>query len=357
MNIVDATKSYEKWLAAKTPLVRADLKAKHDLMHKSAFGFLRATYYRWVQQFPEHCAGAAGAPQTLCVGDLHLENFGTWRDGEARLVWGANDFDEAATLAYANDLVRLATSALIAIDDGSLSTGARHACGEILAGYSSTLAAAEARPFVLEEGNRTLREIAMSDRHSPRKFWKRLQSEDDVEPPPEAKALLLKCLPEGGPEVAFKRRTAGAGSLGLPRFAALRFLDRSLVAREAKGRAPSALSWAGKAPDERGTYATLLQRAIRPHDPFLVVTHGWIVRRLAPHCERIALTDIDNAAGRRDVLNAMGAETANIHRGTRGATARIRAHLGAQKDGWLHDAARRMADAVHGDWKAWRRRG
>jgi len=31
----------------------------------------------------------------LAVGDLHVENFGTWRDAEGRLIWGVNDFDES----------------------------------------------------------------------------------------------------------------------------------------------------------------------------------------------------------------------------------------------------------------------
>jgi hypothetical protein len=47
----------------------------------------------------------------MAVGDLHLENFGIWRDAEGRLVWGVNDFDEAHPMAFTNDLVRLAVSA------------------------------------------------------------------------------------------------------------------------------------------------------------------------------------------------------------------------------------------------------
>ena len=50
----------------------------------------------------------------LAVGDLHVENFGTWRDIEGRLVWGINDFDEVWRLPYTNDLIRLSTSALMA---------------------------------------------------------------------------------------------------------------------------------------------------------------------------------------------------------------------------------------------------
>ena len=53
-------------------------------------------------------------PQILSVGDLHVENFGTWRDSDGRLIWGINDFDEAAVYPYTMDLVRLATSAVLA---------------------------------------------------------------------------------------------------------------------------------------------------------------------------------------------------------------------------------------------------
>ena len=56
----------------------------------------------------------------LAVGDMHVENFGTWRDAEGRLVWGVNDFDEAAKMPYTIDLVRLAASAMLAGGAGHL---------------------------------------------------------------------------------------------------------------------------------------------------------------------------------------------------------------------------------------------
>src|SRR5271154_4595343 len=115
MDIVEATKSYEAWLARAGPGVRPDLKLKHKLMRKSALSLLRGTYYRWLGLWPKICPKLADGPRVLSVGDLHLENFGTWRDGEGRLVWGINDFDEAHACAYANDLVRLAASVLVAI--------------------------------------------------------------------------------------------------------------------------------------------------------------------------------------------------------------------------------------------------
>src|SRR5437763_988786 len=101
MNIHDATSQYEQWLTKYTPLIQADLDTKHQQMAADAFSFLRATYYRWTQIWPEVCEDLAQAPGALSVGDLHIENFGTWRDREGRLCWGVNDFDEASILSYA----------------------------------------------------------------------------------------------------------------------------------------------------------------------------------------------------------------------------------------------------------------
>lgn len=52
------------------------------------FVFLRATYWRWCEIIFDICPELATAPEVLAIGDTHLENFGTWRDAEGRLVWG-----------------------------------------------------------------------------------------------------------------------------------------------------------------------------------------------------------------------------------------------------------------------------
>src|SRR5580692_480965 len=115
MKIHRATEKYEAWLGERIPLVHADLKRKHALMKEGAFPFMRATFYRWAQTWPDVSPETFKAPVALAVGDLHVENFGTWRDVEGRLIWGINDFDELAWMPYTCDLVRLATSALLEI--------------------------------------------------------------------------------------------------------------------------------------------------------------------------------------------------------------------------------------------------
>src|SRR6516162_2458538 len=114
MKIKSSTRAYEAWLGERIPLIPKDLKTKHERMRQSVFAFLRATFYRWIELWPEVCSELSMAPSVLAVGDLHIENFGTWRDAEGRLIWGVNDFDETVTLPYTQDLVRLATSALLA---------------------------------------------------------------------------------------------------------------------------------------------------------------------------------------------------------------------------------------------------
>ena len=55
-------------------------------MRESPFVFLRATFYWWIQRRQSLGGQVADAPRSLAVGDLHVENFGTWRDAEGRLA-------------------------------------------------------------------------------------------------------------------------------------------------------------------------------------------------------------------------------------------------------------------------------
>src|SRR3954452_13875919 len=116
MDTVAATRAYESWLAGLVPLHEPDLDHKHQQMAHPTdpFPFFRGTYYLWVRRWAGAAGGLADAPAVLAVGDLHLENYGTWRDADGRLCWGINDFDEADRLPYTNDLVRLAASVRIA---------------------------------------------------------------------------------------------------------------------------------------------------------------------------------------------------------------------------------------------------
>src|SRR5215469_6253106 len=167
MDARESTRRYESWLAREVPLVRADLELKHRRMAETPFFFLRATFYRWAQQWCEECPELAAAPAVLAVGDLHVENFGTWRDSEGRLAWGVNDFDEAYPMPYTIDLVRLAASALLAIREERLRLGAGEACSALLDGYSRAVDGDGGQGFVLEEKHGALRDMALGEERDP----------------------------------------------------------------------------------------------------------------------------------------------------------------------------------------------
>src|ERR1700761_4704389 len=160
LNVKVATKAYESFLREKLPAIESDLETKHKQMSAALFPFLRSTFYRFATLFREVCPDLAQGPEVLAVGDLHVENFGTWRDTEGRLIWGINDVDEAQSIPYAIDLVRLAASALLAMQEAKLVMSPEDMCGCILTGYSEMLEKG-GRPFVLEEEHGWLRALAL----------------------------------------------------------------------------------------------------------------------------------------------------------------------------------------------------
>src|SRR5258707_2317324 len=159
MNVFKATADFEDWLAKRLPVIRQDMALKHQHMAEAAFPFFRATFYRWLQHWPEVCGDLAKAQTVLAVGDLHVENFGTWRDEEGRLIWGVNDLDEAWPAPYALDLVRLTTSAYLAISSEHLSLTRRAAAEAIEEGYRDALAAG-GKAFGLAQHNQRRRLLA-----------------------------------------------------------------------------------------------------------------------------------------------------------------------------------------------------
>jgi hypothetical protein len=355
MTIVAATRAYEAWAGRHIDLVAADLQRKHQAMAAAPFPFLRATFYRWVALWQEACPELTQAPHLVAVGDLHVENFGTWRDAEGRLAWGINDFDEAFPMPYTIDLVRLATSAILAKGGASLTTGAAESCAQILAGYRTQLRAGTGRAFVLEEANPLLRAMALGEERDPARFWAKLTRLRAHAAPRAVRKLLIKHLPDGCADVRIVHRTAGLGSLGRPRFVAIGQAGGGLVAREAKAMLPSAYGFATNSTDDRLYLAGAVARAVRAHDPFYGMRKGWVLRRLAPHCTRIELGDFPQARDERYLLYAMGCETANVHLGSGAAIAAVRADLKRRGPHWLLAAAERMAAATTADWKAWRR--
>lgn len=357
-SIVAASSDLERWAGRQVSLIQSDVALKHKNMAAAVFPFLRATFYRWAQLWPLVCSELAKAPQVLIVGDLHVENYGTWRDAEGRLVWGVNDFDEAWPGAYTVDLVRLVTSSYLAIHDQHLTVSRKQAREAIESGYRDSIGKGGC-PYVLAEKHNWLRQVATNKLRDPVRFWKKIETcpEFRGKLPKHVIEMLHGCMPLKEPTFEMKTRLAGLGSLGHPRVLALSQWHGAHIVREAKALTRSAWVWATKG---RAESAPLLQEqiinnAVRIPDPHMHFRDGWVVRRLAPDCCHIELSSLPADHDEERLLYAMGWETANIHLGTQERLKALKKDLGERRGRWLHKAAKAMAETTRKDWKQWRK--
>lgn len=359
-DFADATRSYEAWMAerldlrAATPRQRLRfekaLALKRETIARSDVAFLRGTFYWWLERWEELDARIRNAPRLLAVGDLHLENFGVWRDEEGRLVWGINDVDEAHELPFTNDLVRLMTSIWLAIDDGALEIEHDRAADELVGNYRKALKG-EGAPFVLESDHQWLRKLALVSVEDGQKFWDELRAlDDDLDVEPDAADLLRQQLRRGAEVERIVHRAAGVGSLGRPRYVALAQWQGSLIAREAKAALPSAAHWRAQ------TYAepsqaprALLRKAKRAPDAALHLDKGWVVRRLSPESRKLELDEVAEHGRAARLVRAMGIELANLHLGTAQNPLALRRYLRVMPKDWLAETAQRMARAIAKD--------
>ena len=344
---------YDAWLATQCDVVKKDIDTKHHRMKKNPFIFLRATYFRWAKTIPLLCRNLMDAPRVLAVGDMHLENFGTWRDADGRLVWGVNDFDEAAVMPYPLDLVRLAASIRLA---PKLDVGNAAAAAALLKGYREGLD--QPQPALLHEGETWLRPYAERPDDKPEKFWKEVAEYPKAKPPPKIAKRLIASLPKDIESVRFCSRVAGGGSLGRPRYVAVAFWRGGHVLREAKALVPSAWTWAhdNKSGDRSHAshFLEIANGRYRAPDPFLDVHNKFIFRRLAADSRKIELGPDAGAKLKAELFRAMGFDPASIHAaGSRGAAA-LRADLKKRPRGWLNAAAKTTVAAVKRDYEEWR---
>jgi hypothetical protein len=355
MDILKATRDFERWLAKQIPLVRRDVALKHAHMAESPFAFFRATFYRWLQLWHAHCVDVASAPKVLAVGDLHIENFGTWRDQEGRLIWGVNDLDEVWPGPYTLDLIRLSTSAYLAISGEHLGLTKREAAEAIEEGYRDALNHG-GQAFILAEHHQWLRLMALSKLRDPVHFWAKMTRNPPytAKPPAEVRRLLEASFPNPHPEYVLKRRIAGLGSLGHPRILALSSWKGAYVAREAKAIRTSAWAWYGGDSAVNLYGPKLVQSAIRVQDPCVRFHGHWLVRRLAPDCSRIEIASLPAERDEARLLYCMGWETANMHFASGRAIPQVKRDLGVRRGRWLHKAAKAMLKATMADWKDWR---
>jgi uncharacterized protein (DUF2252 family) len=353
-DVVGFTAGYEAWLGGQMPMVQSDLRAKHAEMAGSVLRFLRGTYYLWLRRMADLLPDLLDRPAVPLVGDLHIENFGTWRDRDGVRRWGVNDLDELGRGGYPVDLVRLATSAALA-PGIAISTG--HLC-RLLLEHWRRATPGRATDIDTEAAGHLRSLVPVAE--STGEFYAALHRHPAADPTPlpaQVRAVVSDSV-DGGWRPTWHARRAGTGSLGHPRLVAVgRDEAGRWQAREVKLLGPPTVAWL-RAQDQAvpwpaadpHLYLTVHRAVGGPHPAARV--HGWQLRRLAPDVLRIDLSGLVAHDAER-LVRSMAQALVDVH-GTRpDALARARADSATLADGWLHDAVDVMVADTRGCHHRW----
>lgn len=130
---------YQRLTAFNEPLLPRMVQLKYSLMSGSAFVFFRGTCHL----FYEDLAAAKplpSSPVTWTCGDLHIENYGSYKADNRLVYFDMNDFDEGILAPAASELARMATSIFVAFDSLDIpQASAMNAVRHFLNRYSSVL--------------------------------------------------------------------------------------------------------------------------------------------------------------------------------------------------------------------------
>src|SRR5262250_1305437 len=85
------------------------LKIKYERMSENAFSFFRGTCHLFYEDLAKE-NNLAPSPQVWICGDLHLENFGSYKADNRLVYFDLNDFNEAVLAPSAWELLRMTTS-------------------------------------------------------------------------------------------------------------------------------------------------------------------------------------------------------------------------------------------------------
>jgi uncharacterized protein (DUF2252 family) len=368
------------------------LALKYAAMRRNPFGFFRGTAHLFYRDWPA-ASPLDQSPLTWACGDLHLENFGSYKGQNGLAYFDINDFDEAALAPAGRDLARFATSTLLAVTNLGLSAAEARAFGHqahlaymhaLRLGKPMWVERATARGLVkqlLRRVKRRTRSDLLAERTTVVDGRRRLRIDGRraLAMSRESKHQVVRALTHAHVSreapgfyrvIDVARRIAGTGSLGLQRAVILvngHGGPDGNVLLDLKEAAPSALSPTVRTRQPRWTSeadrVVTIQRRVQAVSPALLQPlrlgrRSYILRELQPSEDRLALAPVRDERDRLGTAHCVMAEViawgqlrSGGHHGS--ATADEWIAFGHQRS-WanpLFDFTRWYADIVRGYWK------
>ncbi len=120
------------------------LAIKYKTMCANSFSFFRGTCHLFYEDLYK-ASNLQNSPLTWICGDLHLENFGSFKGDDHQVYFDLNDFDEAILAPAIWELLRMVTSIFVAFDNLNLDEAeAYNLAHKYLHTYTETLKRAKA---------------------------------------------------------------------------------------------------------------------------------------------------------------------------------------------------------------------
>ncbi|MBY0233264.1 MAG: DUF2252 domain-containing protein [Gemmataceae bacterium] len=367
--------SYNKPFRAANP---ARMRDKVAAMRAGPFPFFRGTFHLYARDVRDEAFGPlpGDGPELDLVGDIHAENYGTYKADDGLVHYDINDFDEAARGRFAFDIARLAASLFLASKrrKNPLAHALRNALAGIesyheelrrlVEGKGAEADPAEGRPSGCATVDELVAAMASAsradfvkkrtDRHGDRR--KLLRTDRILDLPEDRATQARRLVADYAKRLGLKKeagffdvedvaeRVAGIGSLGRLRYVALvagkGSKDAANVLLDFKESLPSAWDTArGRTPaGSRAERVTGMMRASQgASNKYL----GWAqdgettfqVRQWGPHDEKVKVTEDRPKPGRLEEVARMQARIlARVH-----ARSAARAGAGAQPLAGLED--------------------
>lgn len=301
------------------------LERKYTALRSDPFVFLRGTNHLFYEDWPRDSPLNAAPPVWIC-GDLHLENFGSYRGDNQVVYFDMNDFDEGVLAPATWEIARMLTSILVG--GRSIKVNEPEAlglCHIYLEAYTTELSHGHPRAVDRDEATGMIRELLdslasrtdaraafLNKRTAVKKGRRRftldgarsLPVSKDAREPVEA-AFRAWAKAQKNPKY-FKLldiaiRIAGTGSLGVPRYQLLVEGDGSPNANvllDLKRMRPSALSpyltvpqpaWANDAERAAAVQRRLQATPVALLQPLLIEDKPFVLREMQPTQDRVAL--------------------------------------------------------------------
>jgi uncharacterized protein (DUF2252 family) len=129
------------------------LPRKYASLRKNAFTFFRGTCHLFYHDLPTDFMYSS-APSVWICGDLHIENFGTYKGDDRQIYFGINDFDEGGLAPCTWDVTRLVTSIFVAAASLKMDSSAtRTLAKSYLNSYANALATGRIRAIVADNAH------------------------------------------------------------------------------------------------------------------------------------------------------------------------------------------------------------